>query len=78
MSVCAKLHVAQSPQADVEEDDKGHPQVQHGRKLLWALHLAFERQNLEAKGLGKTRWKEVAIVWVEVPAGGGASWHPVP
>lgn len=50
LGVRPKLHVAQCPQADVEDDDKGHPQVQNKRKLLWMLHLVSERQNLEMKG----------------------------
>lgn len=50
LGVWSKLHVAQCPQADVEDDDKGHPQVQNKRKPLWLLHLVFERQNLEVKG----------------------------
>ena len=43
LGVRAKLHVAQCPQADVEDDDKGHPPVQNKGKLLWMLHLVFER-----------------------------------
>lgn len=49
LGVGPKLHVAQCPQADVEDDDNGHPQVQNKRKLLWMLHLIFERQNLKVK-----------------------------
>lgn len=53
LGVGPKLHVAQCSQADVEDDDKGHPQVQNKRKLLWMLHLIFERQNLKVKEVEK-------------------------
>lgn len=50
LGVWPELHVAECSQADEEDDDKGHPKVQNKRKLLWVLHLVFERQNLAVEG----------------------------
>lgn len=50
--VCAKAHVADGSQADVEEGDRAHSQVQHQEEALWLLHLVLQRKNL-AEQTGK-------------------------
>lgn len=43
LGVCSKLHVAQCPQEDVEDDDQGHPNVQNKGEVLWVFHLVLKR-----------------------------------
>lgn len=50
--VCAKAHVADGSQADVEEGDGAHPQVEHQQEALRLLHLVLQRKNL-AEQTGK-------------------------
>lgn len=44
--VCAKAHVADGSQADVEEGDGAHSQVEHQQEALRLLHLVLQWKNL--------------------------------
>lgn len=46
LDVCTKAYVADGSQADVEEGDDAHSQVQHQEEALWLLHLVLQRENL--------------------------------
>lgn len=50
--VCTKAHVADGSQADVEEGDGAHSQVEHQQEALWCLHLVLQWKNL-AEQTGK-------------------------
>lgn len=58
LGVRPKLHVPERPQGDIQNDDKGHRQVQNTRKLLGMLHLVFERQDLVVKGAGEGKGRK--------------------
>lgn len=44
--VLSKADVPYSAQADVEEGDDAHPQIQNRRELLRPLHLILQRKDL--------------------------------
>lgn len=46
LDASSKLQVPQTPQADVEGSDDGHPCVQDDWKLPGVLHFVFKGQNL--------------------------------
>lgn len=42
----SKAHISNGTQADVEEGDDAHPQIQNGDETLRPLHLVLQRKNL--------------------------------
>lgn len=44
--VCPEAHVADGAQADVEEGDGAHSQVQHQEEAVRLLHLVLQRKHL--------------------------------
>lgn len=44
--VRSEAHVANGSQADVEEGDDAHPQIQNQRETLRPLHLVLQGKNL--------------------------------
>lgn len=45
-NVVSKAQISNGTQADVEEGDDAHPQIQHGDEGLRPLHLVLQRKNL--------------------------------
>lgn len=42
----AEAHVPDGAQADIEEGDDAHPQVEHADEALRSLHLVLQGENL--------------------------------
>lgn len=50
----SKAHVSYGTQADVEESDDAHPQIQNGDEFLRPLHLILQGKNLHTHRDRKT------------------------
>lgn len=48
--VLSKAHISYGTEADVEEGDDAHPQIQNPRETLRPLHLVLQGKNLPTHG----------------------------